>query len=218
MRRSWVYRGMFSLAVLACIAAPTIQALAGRVQVSNQWNSKGRIELRAAESTLSIQRSGNIRLTAQIPGGGTVSCSVALLSPAAKPVKISSCKIIDTSDKAVTCLVQAGSPTGAAKAAVTMNERGELSIKPLEGCQGVHVAAEYAFCVLPSRQIDDCIYDAQAYTKLARLYLPSESLLMGLIRGENAILTIAWPPAGQVPSLLLAGHDKGRRKIGRAHV
>lgn len=197
-----------ALLAAALILSPLANAA---VEVSDRWRADGLVELKAGGVTVAIKRGGPITMTATVSPKQTAACSISLLSPAAQPATTATCKVSSQSAPLAKCAVTATSPAGNAQATVEIDRDGELVIRPGTGCRGVHVEADYAFAVLPSRHVDDCIYDARSYPKTNRLYLPSESLLMGLVRGGNAMVVLGWPPAAQAPSLLLSGSGENRR-------
>ncbi len=206
-------RSCLCSAFTAALLILTVSALpaAAAVRVADRWSADSTITLTAAASTLTVKRGAPMTLTVRDGSGRAAECIIALLSPAAGPAAVASAKVVRADDGAATLQLVASSPAGRAKATATLDAGGELTVNPADGCRGARIAADYAYCVLPSRHVDDCIFAASAYPNLSRLYLPSEGLLMGLLRGGNAILCLAWMPAGQLPSLVLSGRAKARR-------
>ena len=168
------------------------------------------MEISAGSAKVTVKRGGPITLEVPLGPNKTARCAISLLSSSLNPAPIDSCQVNKRSERAVTCQLRARSRLGEVRGQLTVDGRGELTLLPGDGNRGARISAQYDYCVLPSRHVDDCVFAASAYPDRSHLYLPSECLLMGLMAGGDALLCVGWPPAGQLPMLLLSGKGKNR--------
>lgn len=91
-----------------------------------------------------------------------------------------------------------------------------LSFYAGDAVLGMVVKAPLAWGVLPSRHLDDAIYNAKAFPDTDTLALPNENLVAGLIEGGDAVLALGWPPEAvrDSPELLLTGRGDDRHIEG----
>jgi hypothetical protein len=92
-----------------------------------------------------------------------------------------------------------------------------VEIKPGDKMAGMRVQSPMAYGVVPSFIADDLIFDPADYSPATNLYVPSESMLVGLERGENNLLVVTWPKGKQRVSLGLA-EDQGTRLVESVHL
>jgi hypothetical protein len=78
---------------------------------------------------------------------------------------------------------------------------------------GILIFGEISFGIVPSPPLEDLIYDAQKYPSASHLYLPSENLFLGLLKGEDRIFFCAWPDGNQRVRLLLEDGEKKEKLI-----
>jgi hypothetical protein len=104
---------------------------------------------------------------------------------------------------------------GAASLPITFTFKGDRSVavKPEGSTQGIALSAPLDLAILPSFVGDDLIYDPKDYPSAVSLALPSEHLLLGLLKGEGGVLVMTWQEA--VPSLRLdlSRADPGSKSI-----
>jgi len=90
-----------------------------------------------------------------------------------------------------------------------------IEIKPSPGMGGFHVVSPIAYAVVPGFIGDDLIFGptecAAATTNI--LCLPSERVLVGLLRGEGHEVVMTWPKEGLIPKLRTSAEAEGKRTI-----
>jgi len=88
---------------------------------------------------------------------------------------------------------------------------GIVGIRPQGDTRGIGLAAPIDLAMVPSFVGEDLIYDARDYASATTLSLPSEHLLLGLLRGEASMLVAAWQE--DIPSVRLTLNHTGRPGI-----
>ncbi|MCF7976085.1 MAG: hypothetical protein K9N55_19865 [Phycisphaerae bacterium] len=120
-----------------------------------------------------------------------------------KPVSIKHCSIVRNTCDEVTLNVSF-SARGEARtldATVSLGHTGILAIKPAETMKGVSLVTVMEYGVVPSFLGDDLVFDPAQYPSLDRLCVPSENLLLGLLKGEASMLVMTWPRGNQSVTL-----------------
>ena len=87
---------------------------------------------------------------------------------------------------------------------------GIIEIKPAENMKGVSLLSPIAYGVLPDFIGDDLIYDPEKYPSGATLYVPSENIFLGLLKGQNDMLVVTWPKGRQRMRLALSKSQENR--------
>lgn len=142
--------------------------------------------------------------------GSTASPTRAAIRPmdlAGKQAITVSTTLADLNDVVI---VQAEFGAGDQSLPVTFTFRGDriVAIRPEGSTQGLSVAAPIDLAVVPSIVGDDLIYDPKDYPSAKTLALPSEHLLLALLKGEGSMLVMTWQeamPSVQLPLTTGAG-------------
>jgi len=87
--------------------------------------------------------------------------------------------------------------------AFSFHPDGTIEVKPAQAVKPIILSGPIAFGVLPSRVIDDVIYDPNKYPDAREIHVPAENVFMGLLGDEDRILICAWPDGEQKVRLLL---------------
>ena len=77
-----------------------------------------------------------------------------------------------------------------------------LTVTPQGSTRGVSILAPIEFALVPSFVGDDLIYDPRDYPSAKTLSVPSEHVLLGLMKGESSMLVMTWQD--QTPPIRLA--------------
>jgi len=72
-----------------------------------------------------------------------------------------------------------------------------IAIDPSESVSGISLLSPIRYGVLPDFISDDLIFDPQDYPSLQTLHAPSGNLFVGLLEGENDVLTVTWAKGRQ---------------------
>lgn len=102
------------------------------------------------------------------------------------------------SEAALTC-GRADAPSAAAH--LTLDCDGALGIRPLKSGCGIVLETPLDFAILPSRQLDDTIYELADGGAHGEWHVPPENLLVGLCAEGNRMIVLAW--SGTLPSVTL---------------
>ncbi len=76
-----------------------------------------------------------------------------------------------------------------------------IEVNPGKNMKGISIPAQIEFGIIPSIIGDSLIYNPQKYS-LPTLYIPSENIFLGLLKGENSMLVATWPEGEQKISLI----------------
>jgi hypothetical protein len=82
-----------------------------------------------------------------------------------------------------------------------------LAVTPEGGTRGISVIAPIDLALVPSFVGDDLIYDPRDYPSAKALSVPSEHLLLGLLKGERSMFIVTWQD--DRPPVNLALSDPG---------
>lgn len=77
-----------------------------------------------------------------------------------------------------------------------------ISVHPEKTIRGMSVAGEIAYGVAPHFIGDDLIIDPHKYPSLDKLCIPCENLFLGLLKGQESVLVLTWPPGQQALNLV----------------
>ena len=113
----------------------------------------------------------------------------------AKPATITHFGVLQNSgDEVALEVVYSGEETSKALSLVfSFGKKRIVEIAPSENVNGISLFSPIRYGVVPDFISDDLIYDPQEYPLLDALYIPSGSLFVGLLEGENDMLTVTWP-------------------------
>ncbi len=84
-----------------------------------------------------------------------------------------------------------------------------VAMRPEGGTRGLTISAPIDLALVPSIVGDDLIYDARDYPSAKALALPSEHVLLGLLRGENGVLVTTWQEAMPAVRLDIGAEPRG---------
>ncbi len=132
-----------------------------------------------------------------------------------KAANITHCRILrNTGDEAALGVSFSGKEGGQDLSATFSFSRKEIiEIRPDENMKGISLVSPIEYGVVPSFIGDDLIYDPKEYPSTNRLYIPSENLFLGLLKGGNSMLVMTWPEGKQEMRLILANEEQGGRLI-----
>ena len=88
-----------------------------------------------------------------------------------------------------------------------------LAITPQGSTHGVSILAPIEVALVPSFVGDDLIYDPRDYPSAKALSVPSEHLLLGLLKGEGSMLVMTWQEETPPVQLALSSPSPGNRSI-----
>ncbi len=116
-----------------------------------------------------------------------------------EPARISRCGILlNTGDEAALDVsFSAASTGGDLSAVVTFSRTGVIEIKPVGTMKGLRLLSPIEYGVVPGFVGDDLVFDPGQYPSASVLHVPSENLFLGLLKGENRVLVVTWPPGKQ---------------------
>ena len=181
-------------------------------QITDDWDQSSRVTLRSGDSHLVITKGdAGIRMRSNADAKDVRGLRIIPFQSAADTGSLKECKIGEGDDGLIEVHVTFSNDRGEIEATIRVDEAGELHIKPARNCDGIAVHAPIDFVVQPGRILDDVIIDPANYPDTARLHIPSENLLMGLLAGQDRLLIGDWPPGSQRVRLQAAnGTHRGK--------
>ena len=113
----------------------------------------------------------------------------------AKPATITHFGVLQNSgDEVALEVVFSGEGTGKALSLVfSFGKKRIVEIAPSENVNGISLFSPIRYGVVPDFISDDLILDPREYPLLDALHIPSVNLFVGLLKGENDMLTVTWP-------------------------
>ena len=106
-------------------------------------------------------------------------------------------------------VVFSGEGTGKALSLVfSFGKRRIVEIAPSENVHGISLFSPIRYGVMPDFISDDLILDPREYPLLDALHIPSGNLFVGLLEGENDMLTVTWPVGMQRVRLVLDSNQR----------
>ncbi|MHC4168080.1 MAG: hypothetical protein ACYSWQ_14075 [Planctomycetota bacterium] len=125
----------------------------------------------------------------------------------------------NSGDEAALEVVFSGGETGKNLSAVfSFGKKRLVEVRPAENVNGISLISPIRHGVVPDFIGDDLILDPQAYPSLKALHIPSTNVLVGLLEGENDMLTITWPAGGQRVRLIPDTSQREPRLIGSVDI
>ncbi|MHB8519810.1 MAG: hypothetical protein ACYDH9_03535 [Limisphaerales bacterium] len=88
-----------------------------------------------------------------------------------------------------------------------------VEIKPAREMKGVRLLSPIAYGVVPGFIGDDLVTGPADYPSADTLYLPSENVFLGLLKGEEQMLVMTWPKGKQQLKLKLGNEQQNGRSI-----
>jgi len=131
------------------------------------------------------------------------------------PASIACCRILqNTGDEVALEVFFSAEGTGENVSAIFSFSQSEIvEIKPAENMKGISLLSAIEYGVVPSFIGDDLIFDPGGYPSTDTLYIPSENLFVGLLKGENSMLVITWPTGKQQMRLVLDNEQRQPRLV-----
>ncbi|MBM3474765.1 MAG: hypothetical protein FJX75_15990 [Armatimonadetes bacterium] len=206
MRRSKT--GRAALAGAALLLTLAAWPATAAVTVTDSWGGAGTVSLDSGTRRLTFSK--------RQPGAQVHDTTAPVMSLVPfdangdRATGTVSCKVAEASPGSARCEVVFSAKRQSIEAIFTLTAAGAIRIDPTPTLTGIAAQADFAYGVLPSRHLDDDVYDAADYPKPSRLCLPSESLLVGLFHGGSRVVALAWPPGDQTARLALTGAGKAR--------
>ncbi len=129
--------------------------------------------------------------------------------------RITSCSILqNTGDEAALEISFSARKTKENLSVIISFSKSEIfEIKPAENMKGISLLGPVEYGIVPSFIGDDLIFNPREYPSMNRLYIPSENLFLGLLKGQNDVLVVTWPDGKQQMNLLLGNEQRDQRLI-----
>ncbi|HIJ54117.1 MAG TPA: hypothetical protein HPP66_13360, partial [Planctomycetes bacterium] len=121
------------------------------------------------------------------------------------PARITSCSILqNTGDEAALEVSFAAQKTKESLSAIIAFGKSEIiEIRPAESSRGISILGPIEYGIVPGFIGDDLIFNPGEYPSMSTLCVPSENILLGLLKGENNVLVLTWPEGKQQVKLVL---------------
>jgi hypothetical protein len=152
------------------------------------------------------------------PGSGESAQMIEVLelAPAGVSNPVAQISIVrNVNDEVVLELAYPGVPKGAV--VFSFGRDAILEVKPSPELKSFTVTAPLSYAILPSFIGDDLIYGPQE-EQGSEISVPSENLLLGLVKGEGAQFVMTWPNGKQQVRLGLAEGSGSARSITSVHL
>jgi hypothetical protein len=122
----------------------------------------------------------------------------------AESARITRCGVLQNSgDEAVLEVVFSGQKTGKNLSIIfCFGKKCIVEIRPSQNLNGISLLAPIRYGVVPDFLSDDLILDPREYPLLETLHVPSANVFVGLLEGENDMLTVTWPQGKQRVQLI----------------
>ncbi len=129
-----------------------------------------------------------------------------------KPAGIVNCTLIrNTGDETVLdASFSGGGAEGRLSAMFSFGGKEIIGIEPAETMKGISLLSAIEYGVVPGFIGDDLIFGAGEYPSMSTLHIPCDSLLLGLLKGQNDMLVVTWPEGEQKMRLVLDNGAEGR--------
>ena len=194
-----------SLLLIVLVLFIPVAAQAG-ISVRDTWTTSGRLDLRNADWSATFRKEeGALSVYSKMKE--TVKI-VPFYSEKAQTIL--SCKVVE--DKGDQVWVRASFSAGEdqIEGDFLFDREGAIQVRPSQNMKGILIFGEISFGIVPAPPLEDLIYDPKEYPAASYLYLPSESLFVGLLKGEDRLFFCAWPDGNQRVKLLLedGGEDE----------
>jgi len=89
-----------------------------------------------------------------------------------------------------------------------------VAIRPEGSTRGITLSAPIEVALVPSIVGDDLVYDPRDYPSAKMVFVPSEHMLLGLLKGRGSMLVTTWQEAMPSVRLELMGAGEGQKSIG----
>jgi len=175
------------------------------VSVTDNWDQSGKVSVTTGHMIVEFSQ-GDAGVTVYSRSGQTTKKSMQVVPFRSRDVKargIVRCKVIKSTAKQVEIAASFSAGQRTIDGTFLFDEAGTIHVKPAQDFNGISVGSPIEYAVLPSRIVDDVIYEPAKYPDADQLHLPAENLVMGLLDGRDRILACAIPPGKQQVRLLL---------------
>jgi len=129
------------------------------------------------------------------------------------PAKITRCLILQNTGQDAALQVTFSSQGKNLSAIFTFDRTGIVDIQPGEGMKGASLISSIEYGIVPSFIGDDLIFNPGDYASANTLYVPAENFFVGLLSGQNDMLVVTWPRAGQQMKLMLGDNQQKPRLV-----
>ena len=126
------------------------------------------------------------------------------------PLSITNCRILqNTGDEATLEVSFAGIGTEEKLFAVfSFGKKEIVEVKPTENMRGISLFSPIEYGIAPDFIADDLIFNPNEYPSTNTLHIPSDNLLLGLLKGQNSMLVVTWPHGEQQMRLILGNSQE----------
>jgi hypothetical protein len=185
----------------------------GGISISDNRATAGKLLLRGAGWDAEFRKQEGLLV---ISFGKKVVKILPFDSQQKKSEKIASCEVIeDDKNKRVEIRAIFSAGDKRIEGSFLFGLKGAIEVRPRQNMEGVSIFSEMSYGVVPSLILDDIIYEPNRYSSATQLYIPSENLFIGLLRGQDGMLICAWPSRNQRPEIVL-GNDRGKDRLIQA--
>ncbi len=128
-----------------------------------------------------------------------------------EPARITRRSVLQNSgDEAVLEVVFSGEKTGKNLSSIfSFGKKGIVEIRPSQNVTGLSLFGPTRYGVVPDFLSDDLILDPREYPLLETLHVPSANVFVGLLEGENDMVTVTWPEGKQRVRLITDRKQQG---------
>ncbi|UCF16904.1 MAG: hypothetical protein JSW59_05485, partial [Phycisphaerales bacterium] len=142
---------------------------------------------------------GKVTIYSRVDRRGEKKLEIIPLELRSEPVRITRLDVLQNSgDEAALKVVFSGEESGKTLPILfSFGKERIIAIDPSESVKGISLLCPIRYGVLPDFISDDLILDPRQYPSLKTLHVPSGNLLVGLLDGENDMLTVTWPAGKQ---------------------
>jgi len=132
-----------------------------------------------------------------------------------EPARIDRVEVLQNSgDEAVLDVVFSGENEGEKRSIVfSFGTDSIVAMDPSDRAGGITLLSPVRYGVLPDFLSDDLIFEPQEYSSLETLHVPSGNAFVGLLQGENDVLTVTWPAGKQKVRLIPDDEQREPRLI-----
>ena len=196
-----------SVALILCIPF----AAQAEISIYDTWGTVGKLVLQNADWTAVFSKEeGALLLYSK-------SKETIRIVPfyMGKAQTVLSCGVIEDKGNLVGVKASFSAGQDQIEGSFFFDQEGAIQIQPAQNMKGILIFGEISFGVIPAPPLEDLIYDPKEYPPAAQIYLPSENLFLGLLKGEDRLFFCAWPYGHQKVRLLL---EDGAKEAGTARI
>ena len=175
------------------------------------WSAKGRVVL-YSKADVAPSSSGSAS-----PGRAGLGQKILEFVPFpanSQEGKIRHCEILRNAGDEVAVEVSfSASGSAEASAVFSFGKSEVVEIKPAQKTKGIQLQSPLEYGVVPGFIGDDLIFASAEYASADTLFLPTENVFVGLLKGEANEWVMTWPRGKQQLKLGLANDPQGKRFI-----